>query len=1069
MPTDIATLDIRVKTSSLDEAGKKLDTVTKGAGEAEKATDKLQGSFSNLHRVVLGAASALAGLKLSAYIQEAVLLAARYETLGVVMNTAGRNAGYNAQQMAEFERALRNQGIAMVEARQTLSMLAAAQMDLSKSGALARAAQDLAVVGGINSSEAFERLVRGIRSGEIEVLRTIGLNIQWEAAYKKVATQLGKNADSLTSHEKLIARQNAALEEASKFAGIYEASMSTAGKQLSSMTRYLNDFKTLIGELGLNTLAVAVFGVSGGFKQMNDELTRMRDAGELGAMSRSIGENIRAAASAAADAAVAFGLWYAAMRSAAILTAINTALTAATSNVAGLAGAMVQGTLVASQFGKAMLAAVGGPWVLGLSVAAFGIYKLATHQSEAERVARTHTSALKDVDKALAGAAGSAEAFAGALKDANAAQLELARIDLERKMEGIRRSTSALGADIENAFSFEGLRGAMNPESFDVENRDLAEKLGFTRVVEDLRAGKTTAIEAAAEFERLRRTMETNGTASGQFAKYIADAADKLRLLAGNDAELGNLQKALGAVENALKGIAQAAVGADLKVDDIITSAMKYVEKLPQVQRDKDIATYKSLKADLQAVVAAGGEQAEKARGLLKLVDAAHASNEASYAKKLTSGVDAANTKARNLADALRDINQIMAEITGDEKAARLAKWGDTFAQLEKKLGGNASGLARLSEADKAMRAAIEAGFDSPGDMRRKREEFGKEFDKAVLGDTGYAMQQVWERGKDARALGVPEADVARYEAEAIGKIMRESGEKNLDTQREFNKEMLELSGRTAEAKILDIEKQAAVFEKAGIDAVRIEQWKAEKILQVSTDWQSGAIRALRSYAEVAADMGKQVEDAMTRGFGNMEDALVDFVMTGKLSFREFANSIISDLARIAIRQAIIAPLAKGLGSVFSGFMSGGGDSTAVGTMNIDNGLSAWAKGGAFDGRHGLSQYSGSIVDRPTLFAFAKGAGIMGEAGPEAILPLERGSDGRYGLAANGAVGHTTVNILNYSGQPVKTVESQDARGGKSIDVVIGEKVAAQFNQHGSPADSALRKRYGAAPALVQR
>lgn len=46
----------------------------------------------------------------------------------------------------------------------------------------------------------------------------------------------------------------------------------------------------------------------------------------------------------------------------------------------------------------------------------------------------------------------------------------------------------------------------------------------------------------------------------------------------------------------------------------------------------------------------------------------------------------------------------------------------------------------------------------------------------------------------------------------------------------------------------------------------------------------------------------------------------------------------------------------------------------------------------------GLSQYSGSIVNRPTFFAFARGAAVMGEAGPEAILPLRRGTDGKLGL-----------------------------------------------------------------------
>jgi phage-related minor tail protein len=55
-----------------------------------------------------------------------------------------------------------------------------------------------------------------------------------------------------------------------------------------------------------------------------------------------------------------------------------------------------------------------------------------------------------------------------------------------------------------------------------------------------------------------------------------------------------------------------------------------------------------------------------------------------------------------------------------------------------------------------------------------------------------------------------------------------------------------------------------------------------------------------------------------------------------------------------------------------------------------------------------LSKYSGQVVNHPTVFAFASGAGLMGEAGPEAILPLKRGTDGKLGVASAG--GGVTLN-----------------------------------------------------------
>ncbi|EBH8124840.1 phage tail tape measure protein, partial [Salmonella enterica subsp. enterica serovar Typhimurium str. UK-1] len=104
------------------------------------------------------------------------------------------------------------------------------------------------------------------------------------------------------------------------------------------------------------------------------------------------------------------------------------------------------------------------------------------------------------------------------------------------------------------------------------------------------------------------------------------------------------------------------------------------------------------------------------------------------------------------------------------------------------------------------------------------------------------------------------------------------------------------------------------------------------------------------------------------------------FVTTGKLNFKSFTASIVSDLAKISARMAMMQAV-KGIGSAL-GF-----------------GVTANANGGVYQSSE-LSRYSGSIVNRPTFFAFAKGAGVMGEAGPEAILPLRRGADGKLGVVA---------------------------------------------------------------------
>jgi phage-related minor tail protein len=73
----------------------------------------------------------------------------------------------------------------------------------------------------------------------------------------------------------------------------------------------------------------------------------------------------------------------------------------------------------------------------------------------------------------------------------------------------------------------------------------------------------------------------------------------------------------------------------------------------------------------------------------------------------------------------------------------------------------------------------------------------------------------------------------------------------------------------------------------------------------------------------------------------------------------------------------------------------------------------ASAKGNVFQ-TPGLSAFSNRIVNQPTLFAFARGAGLMGEAGPEAIMPLRRGPDGRLGVGAPaGGGGVESITIVN--------------------------------------------------------
>lgn len=192
----------------------------------------------------------------------------------------------------------------MIESRQVVTRLISSNIDLANATKLARLAQDAAVIGQINSSDALNTLVHGITSAQVEVLRTIGINVNFEQSYAKLAKEMGVTSNALTEQDKLQARLNVVLDQAATLTGVYEGAMSNAGKQMRSTERIVEDLKVKVGGLFDQTSIFAVTAYTNSLKDTDKQMDSLTETGRL----KSWGDTIARVAAFAADSVRSVGI-----------------------------------------------------------------------------------------------------------------------------------------------------------------------------------------------------------------------------------------------------------------------------------------------------------------------------------------------------------------------------------------------------------------------------------------------------------------------------------------------------------------------------------------------------------------------------------------------------------------------------------------------------------------------------------------------------------------------------------------------------------------------------------------
>ncbi|MFU2330329.1 phage tail tape measure protein [Pseudomonas sp. NFX98] len=352
---------------------------------------------------------------------------------------------------------------------------------------------------------------------------------------------------------------------------------------------------------------------------------------------------------------------------------------------------------------------------------------------------------------------------------------------------------------------------------------------------------------------------------------------------------------------------------------------------------------------------------------------------------------------------------------TGDKQkdATEVAKL--SFELQEGKLG-------KLTEAQKKRLLGMAAELDALNKIKKANEDDLKLTAFKAAQATG---TQTTQDGFDQELAGIGMGDKARDRMRADLALRQKYAADLASLNEQRNTGQISPELYASETKVLQDELDKRLL---------AQQSYYGQVDAAQSSWANGASDALQNYVDQAADVAGQTQALFSSAFSGLEDGIVNFVKTGKLSFKDLANSIIEDLIRIQVRQAA----AGFLSSAFSAFTGGGGGGTGTMTGFSEGAMVPNAKGGVYSSAS-LSSYSGGVYNTPQTFAFAKGAGIFAEAGPEAIMPLTRAADGSLGVRAVGGA------------------RSEDVVAGDTSTVTVGG-VTQYISVQGNADDATLAK-----------
>ncbi|HGY3715669.1 TPA: phage tail tape measure protein [Citrobacter gillenii] len=222
-------------------------------------------------------------------------------------------------------------------------------------------------------------------------------------------------------------------------------------------------------------------------------------------------------------------------------------------------------------------------------------------------------------------------------------------------------------------------------------------------------------------------------------------------------------------------------------------------------------------------------------------------------------------------------------------------------------------------------------------------------------------------------------------------------------------------------------------------------------------DWMTGLSEGYANWVDEATDYSSMAADGMKQAMGGAVTTITDMLNGNVDSWKDWGVSVLKIIQNVLVNMAVANGVSS-IGSLFSfGASSAATASSGTAIQNAGANFTFNAKGNVYDSPS-LSAYSNGVFQTPQLFAFAKGAGVFGEAGPEAIMPLTRAADGSLGVRAvgtpqvSGGVPSVNFGDINIQGgNPQAASHGTAGAAGRQLKDAITGVINEQASMPGSP------------------